>query len=80
MAKKRDVSNAGGNIKKILISRGIKQKALASVWGVKPAAASRLISGKSVISADRLFAAADFLGCSAYELLEEDCSDGGSDG
>lgn len=70
MSKNMDVLNAGANIKARLAKKGIKQKALACVWGVKESPASKLLSGKARISAERLFAAAEFLGCSVYELID----------
>lgn len=66
----REVRNAGPNIKLRLEKMGIEQKVLAEVWGVTPAAVSNLLSGKRKLESDKLFTAADFLGCSVYDLIK----------
>ena len=63
------VHNAGPNIKLRLERKNLGQKELAVVWGISEAAVSNLLSGKRKIEADKLFAAADFLNCSVYDLI-----------
>lgn len=65
----REVRNMGPNIKLRLKNKGIEQKELAEIWGISPAATSKLLSGGSKIDTDKAFKAADFLGCSVYDLV-----------
>ena len=62
--------NMSLNIKRRLIEKNVEQSELAAVWGITNAATSNLLSGKRKIEADKLFAAADFLGCSVYDLIK----------
>lgn len=59
----------GPNIKLRLNEKGIPQKELAELWGISSAATSKLLSGGCKIDTDKAFKAADFLGCSVYDLI-----------
>ncbi len=61
--------NMGPNIKLRLKNKGIEQKELARIWGITSAATSKLLAGERKIDTEKAFAAADFLGCSVYDLI-----------
>lgn len=65
----RQVSNMGPNIKLRLENKGLTQKKLAELWGISSAATSKLLSGERKIDTEKAFKAADFLGCSVYDLV-----------
>ena len=65
----RETHNMGPNIKLRLKNKGIEQKELARIWGITSAATSKLLAGERKIDTEKAFAAADFLGCSVYDLI-----------
>lgn len=64
------VHNMGPNIKQRLKNKGKTQEDIADVWGITKAAACNLLSGKRKIDTEKAFAAADYLGCSVYDLIK----------
>ena len=56
-------------IKKIRVSRGLRQYELANRMGVKQASVSAWESGKAMPSAENLLKLADILDCSVDALL-----------
>ncbi len=64
------IRNMGPNIKKLLKEKEKTQGELAEAWGVEKASACNLLSGKRKIDTEKALIAADFLGCTVYELIQ----------
>lgn len=64
------IRNMGLNIKKMLKEKEKTQGELAEAWGVEKASACNLLSGKRKIDTEKALIAADFLGCTVYDLIE----------